>query len=53
VDAKAPERLTAAVDAIVDCYAEASPGSMMVVAKEKPVSVYWGHIRYSSGNVAP
>ena len=43
VDAKAPEKILLAVQALVDCYKTAWPGAMMVIPTG-PVSTYWGHI---------
>ncbi len=45
VDAKAPEAVRAAVDALLDCYAVAAPNAQIALVTDKPLSVYWGHIR--------
>ena len=43
VDAKSPESILVAVQAIVDCYKKVWHDTMMIIPA-KPVSTYWGHI---------
>ena len=43
VDAKSPESIFKAVQAMVECYKRVWPEVMMVIPSER-VSAYWGHI---------
>ncbi len=45
IDAKAPPEVSATVQAIIDCYRAAWPGAQLMIAKDPPIDVYWGHIR--------